>query len=172
MPTYIIPGYKCPFCKCIVCKEIDKEYYPIFCPYCDVPMKRRHFEKKSDTISAEDAVTSDCFVDCLNESQNFNDIEENRMEYVILTDSDGENDEVLNEMYVKLRKIAISRGPYEESESSMADELVKPEEESLVKEEEIKDNPVKKRKKIKAKHNSSEDEEEEEHNQSVDDDNK
>lgn len=171
MPTYIIPGYKCPFCKSVVCKEIDKEYYPIFCPYCDVPMKRRHFEKKSDTISSEDAVVSDCFPDCLNESQNINDTEENGMDYVILTDSDDENDEVLNEMVVKIRKIAISRVPYEESEASVLDATLKLEDVSLsIKDKNTKDTPIKKRKRVRVKRNSSEDEEQEEEEEQSDED--
>ncbi|KAJ3661420.1 hypothetical protein Zmor_005815 [Zophobas morio] len=121
MPLHITPGYKCPFCKCVVSKDMDKEYYPIFCPYCDIPMKRRHFDKKykkttDDTLEVtklDDIVTSDCNIDCLKEEIHFSDIEENTTDYVVLTDSEDERDDSVRELHYKIKKIALATAPEE-----------------------------------------------------------
>lgn len=31
--------YKCPLCKCLIHKEIDKEYTVMVCPLCDSPLE-------------------------------------------------------------------------------------------------------------------------------------
>ncbi|RZC36699.1 TFIIIC delta domain containing protein [Asbolus verrucosus] len=121
MPIYITPGYKCPFCKCVVSKEMDREYYPIFCPYCDVPMKRRCFDKKYkkitedtlETINPDEVVISECNNDCLKDEIHFSDIEENTVDYIVLTDSEDERDESVKELYSRIKNIVLSSPSYE-----------------------------------------------------------
>ncbi|EEZ99572.2 hypothetical protein TcasGA2_TC001557 [Tribolium castaneum] len=116
MPLNLTPGYKCPFCKCVVSKEIDKEYYPIFCPYCDIPMKRRCFDRKykkstddaSETTKLEDIITSECSSDCLQENIHFSDIEENTVDYIVLTDSEDEKEDSVKELYSKILKLSVN----------------------------------------------------------------
>lgn len=116
MPLHITPGYKCPFCKCVVHKEMDKEYHPIFCPYCDIPMKRRHFDKKykkspdetMEVSKLDDVVMSECSSDCLKEDTHFSDIEENCPDYIVLTDSDDEQENSMQEVCSKIKNIALA----------------------------------------------------------------
>lgn len=128
MPLHLTPGYKCPFCKCVVSKEIAKEYFPIFCPYCDIPMRRRNFDKKYKksnddvlvTTKIDDIVTSECSSDCLKEDIHFSDIEENTTEYIVLTDSEDEEEGSVKELYKKIMKISLSNLPDETDQAFLS----------------------------------------------------
>ncbi|XP_068918058.1 uncharacterized protein [Tenebrio molitor] len=121
IPINVTPGYKCSFCKCVVSKEMDREYYPIFCPYCDIPMKRRCFDKKhkkniediSETSKLDESFPSDCCNDCVKEEIHFSDIEENSVDYLVLTDSEEERDDLVKELYSKIKKITLTTSPEE-----------------------------------------------------------
>jgi hypothetical protein len=121
IPINVTPGYKCSFCKCVVSKEMDREYYPIFCPYCDIPMKRRCFDKKhkkniediSETSKLDESFPSDCSNDCVKEEIHFSDIEENSVDYLVLTDSEEERDDLVKELYSKIKKITLTTSPEE-----------------------------------------------------------
>lgn len=110
MPIIMIPGYKCPLCKCLVHKEMDNEFPIMFCPYCDVRMNQRFFKNKfinefekapfqfkDLTRSAYGFgdyvdVVSPCFDDCLEDTDvSIDSIEENEHDFVIFSDSDDEN---------------------------------------------------------------------------------
>ncbi|CAH1170360.1 unnamed protein product [Phaedon cochleariae] len=107
MPILIMPAYKCPYCKCLAHKQIEKEEYPIICQYCDIYMERIQMRDKdlegkylNYNVDKLEEFKSECFDDCLEESIDLVDIEENETQYVVFTDSD--DDEVENTSIRKL----------------------------------------------------------------------
>lgn len=113
MPIMLIPGYKCEFCHCVAHPEIAKEMSIVICPYCDYPMDQVYSlemtEKKLKETSenlrnnTRIALGSDipenpliqCLSDCMQDKLNVNDIEDNTVEFVTI--SDEEDEEALNE---------------------------------------------------------------------------
>ncbi|KAF5295487.1 hypothetical protein FQR65_LT10475 [Abscondita terminalis] len=81
MPITKIPFYKCPFCKCVVNKKVNEVYKTVLCPYCDVPLKlvSRLIDRNAiicDDDTSNDLQSLSCYQDCINESVNFDDVED------------------------------------------------------------------------------------------------
>lgn len=78
-----VPTYKCPFCSCLIHKEMEA-YLPVMsCPYCDVPLQKNmsKLEESSGTVDdqisvIETGVSEDCFDDCIGETVDLKDISE------------------------------------------------------------------------------------------------
>ncbi|KAJ8929896.1 hypothetical protein NQ314_017361 [Rhamnusium bicolor] len=121
MPIFLEPAYKCPFCKVLAHKEIEKEEDAIYCPYCDIPMEKRYVYEETCTDSITSNVIKDyetnseelksiCFEDCLKEDISFSDIEENSSDFIIFSDSEDESTEeenMLRTLYVRLDKVSL-----------------------------------------------------------------
>ncbi|KAK9878007.1 hypothetical protein WA026_020219 [Henosepilachna vigintioctopunctata] len=50
MQIFLIPGFKCCFCKCVAHPEIAKEMDVVTCPYCDIPMDQVYSCEKFESI--------------------------------------------------------------------------------------------------------------------------
>lgn len=116
MPIFLVPAYKCPFCKALAHKEIEKEEDVIFCTYCDIPMEKLYADEKMDEIANKDyelkynEVRSVCFDDCLKEDIGFSEVEENEREYIILSDNEDESIEEqskLRTLYTRLKDMSL-----------------------------------------------------------------
>ncbi|KAJ8985117.1 hypothetical protein NQ317_012767 [Molorchus minor] len=119
MPIFLVPTYKCPFCKVLAHKEIEKEEDVIYCPYCDVPMEVRDVNENVLKDSREEEVKSVCFDDCLKDDSGSSDIEENISDFVILSDSEDESNESgnrLRTLYARMADMSLEEIIRTESE--------------------------------------------------------
>ncbi|KAJ8925213.1 hypothetical protein NQ315_001399 [Exocentrus adspersus] len=107
MPIFLVPGYKCPFCKALAHKEIEKQQDVFLCPYCDVPMEKLCTPQTSSALEDGERVTSTCFEDCLKEEVSFSDVEENENEYLVLSDDEEEPGEKLKELYARFKSMSV-----------------------------------------------------------------
>lgn len=76
-----IPPYKCPFCACLIHKEMEKYLSKMSCPYCDVPLQKNTsiLDESSEVVSEQineikTGVCEDCFDDCTTETVNVKDV--------------------------------------------------------------------------------------------------
>ncbi|XP_057658637.1 uncharacterized protein LOC130895405 [Diorhabda carinulata] len=114
MPIFILFDYKCPHCKAVAHKSVEEEYSQIFCPYCDIAMEKFYFtndqlKKQFQQFELEMSKErrSDCFKDCTQEDIQFEDIDDNATEYVILSDSEDETENTLKGIYEEFSKVKI-----------------------------------------------------------------
>lgn len=56
MPLDIYTSYKCPFCKCRVHTELEKEMNVLYCPYCDIPLNFQQFDNCNSDVLTVDGV--------------------------------------------------------------------------------------------------------------------
>ncbi|CAG9862574.1 unnamed protein product [Phyllotreta striolata] len=114
MPVFIIPEYKCPYCKSTAHKNVEEELSEVVCPYCDVFMDKLHVnddgikrncERFQRTLS--ELKLSDCFEDCLQETTSLEEIEDNTTDYVIFSDDEEEID-TIRKLYERFSSIQVN----------------------------------------------------------------
>lgn len=115
MPIYMVPGYKCPFCKSLVHKEMENELEDLVCVYCDVPLEKRFVSVENandidvnmEHNTESENVTSDCFGDCLPEDSIEEVVGDGCSDIVLLSDSeDGDSD--LRVVYDNMQKLGLT----------------------------------------------------------------
>ncbi|KAL3275372.1 hypothetical protein HHI36_020139 [Cryptolaemus montrouzieri] len=108
MQIFLVPGFKCPLCKCVAHPEIAKETDVVICPYCDIPMDQIYSHEKVKnivsnanmklkdklTFALKDSIPETPYVehpiDSITENISLEDIEDSQVEYLALTDSEDE----------------------------------------------------------------------------------
>ncbi|XP_060534853.1 uncharacterized protein LOC132707152 [Cylas formicarius] len=109
MPLFLVPAFRCSLCGSMAHEEMEREFDPICCPYCDVPMdKIRVGADLRREVADGDDVRSPCNEDCLL-VDDYEDTCENDTEYAMVSDDEegDTQDRHLRDIYARISGLTL-----------------------------------------------------------------
>ncbi|XP_030766057.1 uncharacterized protein LOC115890073 [Sitophilus oryzae] len=107
---FVTPTHRCNNCDSVVHKEALLELTRPLCPYCDIPLQKitlaSPMKKCIEELEETFEVRSECMSDCMKEKLELEDIEENDVELLVVSDDEEETvEDALKEMYFRVSKL-------------------------------------------------------------------
>ncbi|XP_076272204.1 uncharacterized protein LOC143203805 isoform X1 [Rhynchophorus ferrugineus] len=110
-PIFLMPTYKCYICGSLAHHEAFLERKDTSCPYCDIPMQKISIEpsiKNAIKLDSDKDVKSPCFTDCLTDGVDYEELEDNDIEVLFVSDDEVEEEgEALIDVYSRISKLNL-----------------------------------------------------------------